>query len=101
MHGALLKRLEAKLLANEMERTKLQELAEAWKGSYLAETVEALILVEKENCIKVRILIEKTKKRGTKIQNLKDSMTASGSLPNVSQTLLSSDIMKSVSATSA
>jgi hypothetical protein len=60
-----------------------------------------LILVEKEECIKVRILIEKTRMRGTKIQNLKDSMTASGPLPNVSQALPSSDIIKSLSVTSA
>jgi hypothetical protein len=84
MHDALLKRLEGRLLANEMECTKLQELAVAWKGTYLVETVEALMLVEKEDCIKISILIEKTRKRGTEIQNLKDSMTASaGPLPNV------------------
>jgi hypothetical protein len=101
IHDALLERLEARLVKSETECTKLQELADTSKGSYLLEKVEALILVEKEECIKVRILIEKTRMRGTKIQNLKDSMTASGPLPNVSQALPSSDIMKSLSVTSA
>jgi hypothetical protein len=101
MHDALLERLEARLVKSETECTKLQELADSWKGTYLLEKVESLILVEKEECIKFRNLVEKTRMRGTKIQNFKDSMTASGPLPNVSQALPSTDIMKSLSVTSA
>jgi hypothetical protein len=96
MHDALLERLEARLLKNEMECTKLQELADTtWKGSYLLEKVEALILVKKEECIKVRNLVEKTRRRGTKIRNFKESMTTSAR--NVSQSLLETQASSQIS----
>jgi hypothetical protein len=109
MHNALLKRLEAKLLANEMECTELQELADAWKGgipvsttllhlgwepekvsslgdaSYLLQKVEALVLVKREECNKVRKLALVARKRDSTSRDPKGSMTASGLLPNVSE----------------
>jgi hypothetical protein len=81
MKHLLLERLEAKLLANEMECAELQELADAWSGgipisitllhlgwepekvsslgdsSFLLRKVEALVLVRKEECHKIRKLV--------------------------------------------
>jgi hypothetical protein len=113
MHHALLKRLEAKLLANELECTELQEVADAWKGgipvsttllhlgwepeqvsslgdsSYLLQKLEALVLVRQEECNKVRPLVVGVRKRGGSSRDAKMiSITTRGPRANVPQSLL-------------
>jgi hypothetical protein len=87
MRKALLERLEAKLLANEMECTELRKLTEARKrgipvslaslnlgcdleqdscigDSYLLKKLEALVLVKEEECAMARKLFVDASKRG-------------------------------------
>jgi hypothetical protein len=86
MQNALLERLEAKLLSNEMECTELRKLAEARKrgipvslsslnlgcdpeqgsclgDSYLLKKLEALVLLKEEECAKARQLFVEASKR--------------------------------------
>jgi hypothetical protein len=82
MHNALLERLEAKILVDEMECTELRELVEARKpgiavslsvqpiklpsvgDTHLLEKLEALLLTREKECTKVRRLLVQAKKRG-------------------------------------
>jgi hypothetical protein len=81
MHNALLERLEAKLLVDEMECTELRELVEARRPglpvslsfqpinspsigeTQLLEKLEALLLTREKECTKVRRLLVQAKKR--------------------------------------
>jgi hypothetical protein len=81
MHNALLERLEAKLIADEMECTELRELVKAQRpvipvgrsvqpiespsmgDIQLLEKLEALLLTREKECTKVRRLLVKAKKR--------------------------------------
>jgi hypothetical protein len=81
MHNALVERLEAKLLAHEMECTELRELVKARRplpvylslqpteppsveDFQLREKLETLLLVREKECTKVRRLLVKASKRG-------------------------------------
>jgi hypothetical protein len=88
LHNALLGRLEAKLLSNEMECTELRKLAEARKrgipvsltslklgfepetdscmgSKCLLQKLNALVLMKEEACTKVRKLLTCARKRDT------------------------------------
>jgi hypothetical protein len=88
IQNALLERLEAKLLKNEIECTELRKLAEARKrgipvslaslhlgfeeekdsslgDAYLLKKLEAVVLLKEEECTKARRLLVEAMKRGT------------------------------------
>jgi hypothetical protein len=88
MHNALVERLEAKLLTNEMECTELRKLAEANKRgnpvslaslklgfqpekdscvgyNFLLQKLDALVLLKEEACTKIRRLLTCARKRDT------------------------------------
>jgi hypothetical protein len=86
MHNALLERLEAKLLADEMECTELRELVEARRPGIpvalsvnppsvgdiqLLEKLESLLLAREKECTKVRRLLEQARKKGEEPQTPK------------------------------
>jgi hypothetical protein len=99
MQNALLERLEAKLLKNEIECTELRKLAEARKrgipvslaslhlgfeqekdsslgDSYLLKKLEAVVLLKEEECTKARRLLVEARRRGTS-QSRKNALCVS------------------------
>jgi hypothetical protein len=99
MQNALLERLEAKLLKNEIECTELRKLVEARKrgvpvslaslhlgfeqendvslgDSYLLKKLEAVVVLKEEECKKARRLSNEARKRGIS-QAQKDSLCES------------------------
>jgi hypothetical protein len=99
MQNALLERLEAKLLKNEIECTELRKLVEARKrgvpvslaslhlgfeqekdlflgDSYLLKKLEAVVLLKEEECKKARRLSNEARKRGVS-QSRKDALCVS------------------------
>jgi hypothetical protein len=99
MQNALLERLEAKLLKNEIECTELRKLVEARKrgvpvslaslhlgfeqekdlclgDSHLLKKLEAVVALKEEECKKARRLSNEARKRGTS-QSQKDALCMS------------------------
>jgi hypothetical protein len=99
MQNALLERLEAKLLKNEIECTELRKLVEARKrgvpvslaslhlgfdqekdsclgDSYLLKKLEAVVLLKEQECTMARRLSTEARKRGTS-QSRKDALCKS------------------------
>lgn len=125
MHNALLERLEAKLLKNEIECTELRKLVEARKrgvpvslaslhlgfeqekdvflgDSYLLKKLEAVVLLKEEECTKARMLSVEARKRGLS-QSRKASLCESlsshlGSPKSVLRSRSSSSASKSLSS---